>query len=516
MITIIEAMRDPDLWRPWFKSESWRPWHSFLKSLFAIPMSDAELSIYKQCTGRTQTPPDEITEAWVVVGRRGGKSLILALISCYLAIFKDWSPYLSPGEIGSVKVLAVDRKQAGIIYNYCKALLTEVPILAPLVVKADRDQIVLNNHITIEIQTASFRQARGFTNVAICCDETAFWFTDDTNGRASANPDSEIISAIRPSLSSIPGSMLLCASSPYARRGELWKHYRQFFGKDEPDILIWHAPTEIMNPSINRNVIKRAYERDPASAAAEYGAQFRSDLEDFVSREVVEAAIMRGIFELPPHRNIINYMAFVDPSGGSADSMTLAIAHCADYDTGQVIVDCVREIKPPFSPEAVAQDFCTTLHNYAVFSVTGDRFGGVFVSEQFEKRGISYEASEKNKSDLYREFLPMLNSGKVELLDNQNLINQLTSLERHTSRIGKDGIDHPPGGHDDVANAVAGAVVGCLQNDPLAVWQILGRQCQQEKEMLEIIRQAQFERNRNPRTEDPPNPPTTMWVGHAR
>jgi hypothetical protein len=33
------------------------------------------------------------------------------------------------------------------------------------------------------------------------------------------------------------------------------------------------------------------------------------------------------------------------------------------------------------------------------------------------------------------------------------------SLERRTSRGGKDSIDHPPGGHDDLANAAAGALV---------------------------------------------------------
>ena len=36
---------------------------------------------------------------------------------------------------------------------------------------------------------------------------------------------------------------------------------------------------------------------------------------------------------------------------------------------------------------------------------------------------------------------------------------QITSLERRTVRGGRDSIDHAPGAHDDVANAVAGAVV---------------------------------------------------------
>ena len=513
--TIVDCVRDPDLWRPWFHSNSWSRWIVFLKSIFAIDMTQAEVQIYQQCTNRTQTPHDEVTTAWLVIGRRGGKSIILALIACYLAIFRNWEQYLTPGETGSIKVLAVDRKQATIIFNYCKALLTEVPILAPLVIKADRDTIQLNNRVVIEVQTASFRQARGFTVIAALCDELAFWFTDDTNGRPSANPDSEILNALRPAMSTIPGAMLLCASSPYARRGELWNAYRRYFGQDKPDTIVWHATTQDMHPTINPSIIARAYEEDPASAAAEYGAQFRSDLEDFVSSEVVEAAIMKGIYELPPHRDITNHLAFVDPSGGSADSMTLAIAHCTDYDIGSVTLDLIREVKPPFSPEAVAQQFCDILNSYNITSIHGDRFGGVFVSEQFEKRGITYEASEKNKSDLYREFLPMLNSGKVNLLDNKRLVDQLTSLERHTTRIGKDSIDHPPGQHDDIANAVAGACVNCILNDELAVWRQLAKQVEQERETANIIRRAQEQRHAeaNRRLADPPVYAPTEWVG---
>ena len=52
-----------------------------------------------------------------------------------------------------------------------------------------------------------------------------------------------------------------------------------------------------------------------------------------------------------------------------------------------------------------------------------------------------------------------MNSGRVKLLGNKRLITQLIGLERRTSRAGRDSIDHAPGGHDDLANAAAGALV---------------------------------------------------------
>ena len=156
-----------------------------------------------------------------------------------------------------------------------------------------------------------------------------------------------------------------------------------------------------------------------------------------------------------------NYIAFVDPSGGSSDAMTLAIAHTEG--TTQIL-DAIRECKPPFSPEAVTEEYAKLVREYRCTSVYGDRYGGEWPREQFRKHGVNYEPSEKPKSELYRDLLPLLNSTAADLLEHDKLVTQLISLERRTSRGGKDSIDHPPGGHDDVANAVAGALVLAYKN----------------------------------------------------
>src|SRR6516162_8366435 len=148
-------------------------------------------------------------ECWLIAGRRAGKSFILALVACYLAVFKDWRPYLTAGELGTIRIIATDRAQAKVIFRYAKALLTQVPSIEELIVRTTDEQIELNNGIVIEIQTASFRSVRGHTIIAALLDECAFW-RDET----SANPDEEILTALRPAMATIPGAMLLCASSP--------------------------------------------------------------------------------------------------------------------------------------------------------------------------------------------------------------------------------------------------------------------------------------------------------------
>jgi hypothetical protein len=152
-------------------------------------------------------------------------------------------------------------------------------------------------------------------------------------------------------------------------------------------------------------------------------------------------------------------VAFVDPSGGSGDSMTLAIAHRDSKDRTLGILDAVREVRPPFSPEVTVANFVEVLKNYHLSKVTGDRYGGEWCREPFRKLGITYELSEKPKNDIYQNCLPLLNSGKVELLDLPKLSAQFIGLERRTARGGRDSIDHAPGAHDDLVNAATGALL---------------------------------------------------------
>ena len=106
-------------------------------------------------------------------------------------------------------------------------------MLSAMIERETADTFDLDNGVTIEVSTASFRTVRGYTVVAALCDEIAFWPTDD-----ASEPDYEVLNALRPASATIPGSMLLCASSPYAKRGALWDAHRRHFGKDGDPILV--------------------------------------------------------------------------------------------------------------------------------------------------------------------------------------------------------------------------------------------------------------------------------------
>ncbi len=450
-ITILEAMADPNLFAPWFVGPSWDPWRVCLAAMFGLPLGGDLLSLFQAHTGRQTPQVASAREAWLIVGRRGGKSRIAALVAVFLACFRDYRGILAPGELGTLMVIASDRDQAQMVFRYIAGLLEDVPILSQLIAEQTKETITLTNRVVIEVHTASFRAVRGYTIIGAICDEVAFWRTEE-----AADPDTEILNGLRPGMATVRGALLLCISSPYARRGALWESYRAHYGKDGDPILVWQADTRTMNPEIDERVITDAYAADEIAAASEYGADFRRDVDSFVSQEAVGACVVPGRLELPPVSGLM-YCGFVDPSGGSADSMTLAIAHREDE---RAVLDCVRERRPPFSPESAVTEFAETLKAYHVHTVRGDRYAGLWPQERFRERGIMYEVAQQSKSDLYRELLPLLNSGQVELLDDPRLLTQLLRLERKVARGGRDSIDHGAGGHDDLANAAAGALVG--------------------------------------------------------
>lgn len=457
-------MLDRAVFGGFFHVASWSAWRAFLVAVFGLNASPTEATVIRRCTGRQTLPSTPAREVFCVVGRRGGKSRIAALVALYLACFRDYRQVLAPGERGVVMVIASDRRQARVVKRYISGLLHGVPMFASMVLNETAEGIELTNGIMIEIHTASFRSIRGYTCVAAILDEMAFWPTDE-----AANPDSEIINALRPAMATVPGALLLAISSPYARRGELWRAYHGHFGKDGDSILVWQADTRTMNPTVPSALIEAAYAEDEAVASAEYGAQFRRDIESFVPREAVEACIIVDRRELPPIPEV-DYLGFVDPSGGSQDSMTLAIAHS---EGGRAVLDLVRERRPPFSPEEVTREFAELLTSYGVTTVRGDRYGGEWPREQFRKHGIHYRVADKPKSDLYRDILPMINSRTVELLDHSRLIAQFYQLERRTARGGRDTIDHAPGGHDDLVNVAAGALTRAATDGarkPLRMW----------------------------------------------
>lgn len=392
-------------------------------------------------------------ELWGIIGRRGGKTRAAGTLGAYVAGLCDHTDKLAPGERGVLPILAASISQADRAFMHTLGVMTHSPVLSQTIVSHSAGIIRLNTRVDVEVRPANYRTVRGVTAVAVICDEIAFWMIEGTS-----NPDTEILNALRPALATT-GGPLLVISSPYAKKGELYTAFRRDFGQaGDPRILIAKGPSRSFNPSLSQRVVDRAYERDAAVASSEYGGEFRNDLEAFVSREIVEACVTPDVTERP-YRSGVRYVAFVDPSGGGADAMTLAIGHT---EGDRAVVEATRERKPPFSPESVVEEYAGLLKTYGIYRVTGDRYAGEWPREAFRRHGITYDLAEQPKSQLYQDMLPVLNSKRVDLTDSDVLVAQIAGLERRVARGGRESIDHAPHAHDDLANVIAGLVGLCV------------------------------------------------------
>jgi hypothetical protein len=456
-------VEDPALFRNYFPRglESWQPWLVFLKVISGEPLaSPEEMALFEECTGLTQVPsPNSIKEVFVICGRRSGKSTMTAILAAAFAMAGDWQQYLSPGETARVFIISPTMKQGEIIKNYLEAIFNLNHGLKKLVKKMTADSIELVNNVTIEIKSANWRSTRGFSVGILIMEELAFWrFESD-----SANPDKEIYTAIRPSMTTIKNSLTIGISTPLLRSGLLYEKYERNFGKPGK-VLIWRSPTWRMNLSLNETELRDEFgeELGLSEFESEYAANWRSDLEGYLPLEIIDNAIVPGRQYLPPKPGT-QYFGFCDSAEGlskTGDSMTFAVSH---FENNKYVLDSLLSFPPPFNPKTVIQTIIESCRQYKILSITQDRVSIGWIAAELRQYGISVEVSQWDKSKIYELFSVLMNARSVELLDDNKTRKQMLNLVKTVRSGGLVKIDIPRGGHEDEINSVAGSIVTCSQ-----------------------------------------------------
>ena len=163
--SMLDVLGDPALFGAEFRESSWRGWRLCAAALFGLTtgLAAPEEAFILRCLGRRRLPTTAAREAWIMVGRRGGKSRFAALVAVYIACFREHRPILAPGERGVVMVIASDRRQARVAMRYMVGLLDEVPMLQALIARRTAEAVHLTNGVSLEVHTASYRAVRGYT-----------------------------------------------------------------------------------------------------------------------------------------------------------------------------------------------------------------------------------------------------------------------------------------------------------------------------------------------------------------
>jgi hypothetical protein len=451
--TIVEFCKDPQLLGLTLSPAQ----ETLLRATYGLPLDADQLELWRLCTGRATYSGRPFGEVTVVAGARSGKdSRIAGPVVCYEGVFGGHERRLAKGERGVIPLVAQDARATKVAFGYVRDYLMTSPALASMVAEGLANEVTLTNGVRIVCFPCTQGSLRSWSIPAAVMDEVAFFHFE-----GATNSDVEVQTSIRRGMVGFADTRLVKISTPYLKGGLLHEDFKRAFGQDDPDLLVWRAPTLLMNPSIRAARLERERRLDPLRFAREYEAEFAEDLEAFLAGAWVDTAVVPGRHALPPRADSW-YAAAVDPMGGGQDTFTLSIVH---LEAEGADLRIVQDLATGWSSrrtatvdlEGVVRECAALARQYGCEAVLGDHYAKQWVIQAFAREGIAYLPAPP-KAEAYLEMEPVFAQGRIDLLDHPTLVRELKLLERQARPGGKVRVDHPHGGHDDHANALALAI----------------------------------------------------------
>ena len=429
-----------------------------LRAQYGLDMTDAQKEIYKQLTdGRDYEPGTEQAEGEWVLGRRSGKSWLVAVISLYESICRAniHRRHIGENQIAYAVLVATKLQQCiEIVQSYCEQILVN-SILSHWIEESIQGKLLLTNNMCIQSFPCNSMAGRGYPVYLLVLDEVGHFYTEGVRA------DKTVFEALHPGTAQFPNAKTLLISSPMGKAGLFFEWYDEGF--DVPGRLTVQAETKIINPEIPIEFLEKERKRDPDNYAREFGAEFCESVEGyFVScLEKLEACFQLAE-DYPVQRGNIYYAA-IDQSGlAGRDRFALSITH-RDY-SGKIIVDVLRSW---FTRDldiimAEIKQVCVL---YGVHTVSIDNYAKGFVQTALEKIGLIVTIRELLPL-LYINFKTLVLSGSVLLPANPALRKGLIQTQGFIGKSNRLGIGHPrdADGHGDEADAVVASVYDCSKD----------------------------------------------------
>jgi hypothetical protein len=506
-IPFIEAMNEPGLLQPWLTQLS-LPQLTALKIIYGCPLDNVrkdsrgwtemdywaasqnscdvdDLGYLKSITPLTYKP-QEYREAWGVWGIRGGKTdRFAATLVAYEAVCGGHEAWGRKGRPIVCFQIAQDTRMAKYSLHSIKATLESMSFLKTTdpkkswITNVTADRIELKNGVTISVSPPTVKSIRGYDSPVAVMDEVAVWYQDAD----SANPDFEIYRQVSSRQAQFPFAKIVGISSPWNRAGLLYARYEagtngarivcpecrvkpaegecktcKDMRRPHRNRVILYSTTALSNPIISRDWLEDERNKDPRAFERECLARFQDSLSGFLNADLIENARARGITQRPPEsRNF--YIAAIDPAFRQ-DAFGFTIVH-ADAD-GKIVQDYVdrwmSDGQTPLNPVDIIPDIAGVLKTYNIKSVFSDQYNLEalqFIANQYGFTIEEVTFSSKSKAEIYGNLRHLLNQGSLSLLDDQETINELKSIEKRLSQAGTVQISAPEGMHDDMATVVA-------------------------------------------------------------
>ena len=436
---IVEAIADRRAFGKFLRDvKTWSAWITVLKSIYGVALSPADLELFHRCTGRQAPLSGGYDEIFLTCGRQGGKSTVASLIAAWEAVFGGWESRLNPGETFEIFSISNTKEQAHVVFEDIRRFLGP---FKRLIKRETQDVIELTNNCRISVKASDYHSVRGFGNIVLCVLDEAEFFPNDSVG--------DVIAALSPAIAS--GGKLIAISSRNGSRGYMQNIRKRYWAQDDAPVLVWKADTLTMNPCYSEAKIERDSARD-SRMRAEYDPFYKYNEEEFFREDVVRSLVIPAP---PPFDKGVRYTAYVDSSAGMSDSTVLAVAHAKDE---VAYVDVLTEFAPGGDFIKAVEEMADTLNRFSIREIFGDRYAFGILESLFRRHGIELKMSQGTSSDFYFRLKALVVQEGVVFPNCEKLIDELCRLELVKTAGGTERVDHPRNFHDDMANAVAGAV----------------------------------------------------------
>jgi hypothetical protein len=422
---------------------------AILKSFYGLPLNDIELDIFKRGTARDLYIPTEQSELTLIAGRQSGKTSVVAAVIALFEAFQEHG--VPPGQRAYIFIIAPVIQQASTAFRSIRHYILNSPVLSQCVLKTRKNEIELKNGVVIACRACSKGSVRGDPVICAILDEVAFFRHEDN----SANPDHEVLNAIRPAMATLSNTKLIKISTPFRKEGTLWAEFQQ---RGQLPYCVWQLSSEEMNPAISKSFLDKARRANEDTFRREHLAEFVDSNCTWITPELLDQCIMHGRCELP---RVLHgtYAAAIDPAFQSND-FGFAILHRSDH--GDVSVACALRWT---GTKAIHLDFAMVcsqirmkLDQYGINNLVADQYCFARLKQHFARLNIFYREfpfSTGTRASLFGNLRQLIIQGKIAIPDDPELLRQLRSLEEVRTANGNIDIRPARSAKDDLAIGVA-------------------------------------------------------------
>lgn len=415
----------------------------------------------------------------LIVGRRGGKTTLAAIIAIYSTIKVNWKPFLTKTPVATVLVLSHSVDLSEEILDILKQLVENSPILNRLrnLRKKNTTKIfhlkvpffkegtkeVEYSNVRIKVGAASKKTTRGSAVCTLLCDEIAYWNLSEE----SAEPDTEILKAARMSLLQFKEhGTIIKMSSPGIKQGVLYDEWNK--REDLQDIYVqFKAPSWVWNTILGKVEFQGEHKLDPDGFDTELRANFVDSISNFILPEFVDMCVTKGIsFQPPSDDSKTIYSAAIDAAFKGDRFAFSLVGYNEKRVTQYVLKYWEGSKKKPVQIHEVASYIRTICRQYGLNQVVGDQYSFQPMRELFLQYGIDLVENTFTlpyKRKIYFGLKRLIHNQQIDILDIPLLHKEIKELVVEQTSSGQIRIGHPQGGSDDLSDATAVAAYRVME-----------------------------------------------------